>query len=81
MAELGTQESFEEDNVAGIRRSCYAYAPTPSSCVFQSHYQQSPQTVNGTSGGETCRVRDDHYWPPPAQIRAGATNAYGSYLG
>jgi integrase/recombinase XerD len=26
------------------------------------------------------RGRDDHCWPPPAQIRAGATNALGSYL-
>jgi hypothetical protein len=27
-----------------------------------------------------CRGRDGHYWPPPAQIRACAANALGSYL-
>jgi len=26
------------------------------------------------------RGRDGHYWPPPAQIRACAANALGSYL-
>src|SRR5438270_8220056 len=27
------------------------------------------------------RGRDDHYWPPPAQIRTRPTKASGSYLG
>ena len=27
------------------------------------------------------RGRDGHRWPPPARIRTGAANAYGSYLG
>ena len=26
------------------------------------------------------RGRDDHYWPPPAQIRTSGFPAYGSYL-
>jgi hypothetical protein len=34
----------------------------------------------GTSEWTVYRGRDDHCWPPPAQIRAGATNALGSYL-
>jgi hypothetical protein len=33
--------------------------------------------------GASCpfRGRDDHYWPPPAQIRTRPTKASGSYLG
>ena len=27
------------------------------------------------------RGRDDHRWPPPAQIRTSGITAYGSYLG
>jgi hypothetical protein len=27
------------------------------------------------------RGRDDHCWPPPAQIRTRPIKAYGSYLG
>jgi len=27
------------------------------------------------------RGRDDHRWPPPAQIRTGGITAYGSSLG
>jgi hypothetical protein len=34
----------------------------------------------GTQDEGTFRGRDGHYWPPPAQIRACAANALGSYL-
>jgi hypothetical protein len=34
----------------------------------------------GTQDEGTLSRRDGHYWPPPAQIRACAANALGSYL-
>ena len=41
-------------------------------------------SVTGTTSAPRMRVlfrgRDGHYWPPPAQIRACAANALGSYL-
>lgn len=83
-----TRSNFLACSTPAIGRFIGSNSPTCTSSEAWSHQTRSCATfpfsnfITNTCGSSTCgRGRDSSYPLPPAQTRAGAIDAHGSYLG
>lgn len=80
-AQTGCQSEAGASRAGRARVECPPQGRRPKAILCPPDRLQNAETPSVGMSADAGRGRDGHYWPPPAQTRAGATNAHGSHLG